>query len=185
MPFTSPHSISILIAFYLFFVLKWGPRFMQHRKSYNLERILLFYNAIQVILNFTLLAFVSTPAYRVVALSFRQFVFPFRVSLRLQCLYEINFKYEGRVNFMCESLDFSDSYVGLRSAQSSYCYLLLKILDLFDTVFFVLRKRTRQISFLHVYHHVAVLIGSWIAVSWAPGIISIAKFEFYSILIDG
>lgn len=70
---------------------------------------------------------------------------------------------------MCESLDYSDSYVGIRSAQLSYCYLLLKILDLMDTIFFVLRKRTRQISFLHVYHHVAILLGSYIAVSWAPG----------------
>lgn len=51
----------------------------------------------------------------------------------------------------------------------AYCYFLVKICDLFDTVFFVLRKRTRQISFLHVYHHVAIMMGAYIAVAWAPG----------------
>lgn len=77
--------------------------------------------------------------------------------------------YDGKVNFLCESLDFSESYVGMRSAQLAYCYYLLKILDLFDTIFFVLRKKAQQISFLHVYHHVAILLGGWIAVQWAPG----------------
>lgn len=36
----------------------------------------------------------------------------------------------------------------------SYIYHLNKVLDLLDTVFFVLRKKQRQITFLHVFHHV-------------------------------
>lgn len=76
---------------------------------------------------------------------------------------------QRNVNFMCEELDFTESAVGIKSAVMSYCYFLVKILDLLDTIFFVLRKRTRQISFLHVYHHVAILMGAYIAVSWAPG----------------
>lgn len=76
---------------------------------------------------------------------------------------------DRRVNYLCEELDFTDSWIGMRSAQMSYFYFLVKVLDLLDTIFFVLRKRTRQISFLHVYHHVAILIGSYIAVAWAPG----------------
>lgn len=70
---------------------------------------------------------------------------------------------------MCEPLDFSDSIVGLLSAYMVYSYFAVKILDLFDTIFFVLRKKSQQISFLHVYHHVAVLSGAWVAVQWAPG----------------
>lgn len=73
------------------------------------------------------------------------------------------------MNFLCEELDFTDSWVGIQSAYLSYCYYIVKLLDLFDTVFFVLRKRTRQISFLHVYHHVAILLGAFICVTWAPG----------------
>ncbi|PRD26238.1 UNVERIFIED_CONTAM: Elongation of very long chain fatty acids protein 4, partial [Trichonephila clavipes] len=34
-----------------------------------------------------------------------------------------------------------------------YHYYLLKFLDLLDTVFFVLRKKYNQVTFLHVVHH--------------------------------
>lgn len=59
LPFTSPYSIFALVAVYLLFVLKWGPKFMEHRKPFNIERILIIYNLLQVVLNFTLVAFVS------------------------------------------------------------------------------------------------------------------------------
>lgn len=138
---------------------------MERRKPFNIDRCLLFYNFAQVVLNLALLLTVCLTMFvHGTMWSFQCFVIHIR-----QCLYELKFVYERRVNFMCEPLDFTDSYVGLKSAEMSYCYLLLKVLDLFDTIFFVLRKRQRQISFLHVYHHVAILLGSWIAVSWAPG----------------
>lgn len=38
-----------------------------------------------------------------------------------------------------------------------YAYFINKIMDLLDTVFFVLRKSYKQISFLHVYHHVLMV----------------------------
>lgn len=93
----------------------------------------------------------------------------FPVWFYFQVLYQLSVFSERKINFWCEELDYSDSFLGIRSAQLSYCYFLVKLLDLFDTVFFVLRKRTRQISFLHLYHHVLILIGAYIAVAWAPG----------------
>jgi len=50
-----------------------------------------------------------------------------------------------------------------------WLYFLLKILDLVDTIFFVLRKKQNQVTFLHVYHHVGIVIGSWAAVKYLPG----------------
>ncbi|GBM60879.1 Elongation of very long chain fatty acids protein 1 [Araneus ventricosus] len=38
---------------------------------------------------------------------------------------------------------------------------LLKHLELIDTVFFVLRKKFNQVSFLHVFHHSAVILIYW------------------------
>lgn len=93
-----------------------------------------------------------------------------------QVIYQIIMLPDEKVNILCEELDFTDSYRGMKSAQVSYCYLLVKYLDLFDTVFFVLRKRTRQISFLHVYHHVAILCGAYVAVAWAPGMMDIFDY---------
>lgn len=86
-----------------------------------------------------------------------------------QVVYQILSTPGEEVNFLCEELDFTDSWRGMKSAQMSYFYFLVKLLDLVDTICFVLRKRTRQISFLHVYHHTAILIGAYIGVSWAPG----------------
>ncbi len=44
-----------------------------------------------------------------------------------------------------------------------YFYVITKIIDLFDTIFFTLRKKSNQISFLHLYHHILILGLSWIA----------------------
>ncbi|CAD7087456.1 unnamed protein product [Hermetia illucens] len=52
----------------------------------------------------------------------------------------------------CLNVDYSPS--GINEARISYCYYMLKVFDLLDTVFFILRKRYDQASFLHVYHHV-------------------------------
>ncbi|XP_022211084.1 elongation of very long chain fatty acids protein F-like [Drosophila obscura] len=35
----------------------------------------------------------------------------------------------------------------------TYVYFLNKFLDLLDTIFFVLRKKDRHLSFLHIFHH--------------------------------
>lgn len=43
-------------------------------------------------------------------------------------------------------------------------YMLAKITELLDTVFFVLKKNDRQITFLHVYHHSINVILTWIAI---------------------
>ncbi|KAG4079640.1 hypothetical protein HA402_010420 [Bradysia odoriphaga] len=51
----------------------------------------------------------------------------------------------------------------------AYCYFLLKIYDLFETLIFVLRKKQKQVSFLHVYHHITVLISVYFAMRSMPG----------------
>ncbi|XP_063924581.1 very long chain fatty acid elongase AAEL008004-like [Zophobas morio] len=50
-----------------------------------------------------------------------------------------------------------------------YSYILLKFFDLIETVFYVLRKKDKQISFLHVYHHVGILVAAWISGKYFPG----------------
>lgn len=173
LPFISVEFVLITVTLYLLFVLKWGPKFMEKRKPYNIERLLLFYNGFQVLCNFTIVTYVSKS---VLDVKTERNLMKGKKKLWshfFKVLYEIiSRKYE--LNFFCEELDFTNTFIGTRSAQMSYCYYLIKLLDLLDTVFFVLRKRTRQISFLHVYHHVAILLASFVGVSWAPGI-----YEFW------
>jgi elongation of very long chain fatty acids protein 4 len=41
-----------------------------------------------------------------------------------------------------------------------YLFYLSKILDLMDTFFIIAGKKFRQLSILHVYHHISVLFVS-------------------------
>ncbi|XP_026734661.1 elongation of very long chain fatty acids protein AAEL008004-like [Trichoplusia ni] len=50
-----------------------------------------------------------------------------------------------------------------------YGYFVMKLADLLDTVFFVLRKKQNQVTFLHVYHHFGMVAVAWGMVKWVPG----------------
>lgn len=45
---------------------------------------------------------------------------------------------------------------------------MLKVVDLIETFFFVLRKKNRQISFLHVHHHAATVFMAWLSIRYYP-----------------
>lgn len=50
----------------------------------------------------------------------------------------------------------------------TFAYFLAKFVDMFDTVFFVLRKKQRQVSTLHVCHHAVMPFAAWSALKFAP-----------------
>lgn len=72
--------------------------------------------------------------------------------------------------FICAAPNTSDEYYSNLEFLSVYMYHVFKIIDLLDTVFFVLRKKNNQVSFLHVYHHVAVMWGTCMITNFVPGI---------------
>lgn len=59
--------------------------------------------------------------------------------------------------------------IALMIANASHTYFILKVADLLDTVFFVLRKKEKQISFLHLYHHTGMVVLTWNAAKYYPG----------------
>ena len=131
-------GLSIIIG-YLYFVLSWGPKQMEHRKPYQLRNLLVVYNFLQVLLSFWLF-------------------------------------YEGldggwlrKYSWKCQPVDFSNTPEALRVARGVYVYFLAKISELLDTVFFVLRKKESQITFLHLYHHTVMPMISWGATKYYPG----------------
>lgn len=56
--------------------------------------------------------------------------------------------------------DFSD--VGTKILNISYFFYLLKFIDLLDTIFFILRKKNNQVSFLHIYHHAGIVVAGYL-----------------------
>lgn len=72
-------------------------------------------------------------------------------------------------SFVCHAIDYSTTERGMYQAHLSYMYFALKLIDYLDTIFFILRKKTAHVSFLHVYHHVVVSVGAYMCVLYATG----------------
>ncbi|XP_022122740.2 elongation of very long chain fatty acids protein 5-like isoform X1 [Pieris rapae] len=47
-------------------------------------------------------------------------------------------------------------------------YFIAKHVDLLDTIFFILRKKQNQVTFLHVYHHSAMVGWTWFHYMYHP-----------------
>lgn len=70
---------------------------------------------------------------------------------------------------LCEPCKFGTDRIPMFEAYISYIYFLFKLSHLADTVFFVVRKKWSQVTFLHVYHHVMVSIAIYVGILWIPG----------------
>ncbi|CAK1603821.1 unnamed protein product [Parnassius mnemosyne] len=73
--------------------------------------------------------------------------------------------YNGLLGSSC-LMDKEDSRWNLST--SIYYYFFAKVTELMDTIFFVLRKNYRQVTFLHIYHHSSMMWCSWIALKYEP-----------------
>ena len=57
----------------------------------------------------------------------------------------------------------------LQIAAALWWYFVSKGVEYLDTVFFILRKKNNQVSFLHVYHHCTMFTLWWIGIKWVAG----------------
>ena len=55
-----------------------------------------------------------------------------------------------------------DSPCKYDEALTCYLYFINKLMDFCDTGFFILRKSFKQVSFLHVYHHITMSAASYL-----------------------
>ncbi|XP_064544197.1 very long chain fatty acid elongase F-like [Drosophila montana] len=127
---SSQWPVTIILLCYLLFVLKLGKIFMEHRKPYDLKNVILVYNVCQMIYN----------------------AFMFGVGfyyIILHPAYDLRCMQPGAEDHPDKSVE----------RWITCSYFLNKVLDLLDTVFFVLRKSYKQITVLHVYHHVLMVFG--------------------------
>ncbi|XP_055687487.1 elongation of very long chain fatty acids protein 4 [Lutzomyia longipalpis] len=132
----SPLGIFAIIAIYLCTVLKWGPEFMKSRRPYDLKIIIAAYN-------FSMIVMCSWVIY-----SYHQVGFSFSTFMS------------------CHEMDFSVTPTLMRALNITWFVMMCKVIELVDTVFFVLRKKQKQVSVLHVYHHASTLFLCWLAVKY-------------------
>lgn len=56
----------------------------------------------------------------------------------------------------------------LQIVSCAWWFFFSKVVELLDTVFFVLRKKQNQVSFLHVYHHSVTCFFCWAYLKYMP-----------------
>lgn len=75
----------------------------------------------------------------------------------------------GRYSLSCEpSRSHNKSPNEMRVAKAVWLYFLSKPIEFLDTLFFIMRKKSSQLTLLHIYHHSSVLVAAWLAVKWTP-----------------
>ena len=72
-------------------------------------------------------------------------------------------------SWACEPVDYSSEAGPLRVASALWLYYVSKCLEFLDSVFMVLRGKSRQLTFLHVYHHSSMFCLWWIGVKYVAG----------------
>jgi elongation of very long chain fatty acids protein 7 len=75
----------------------------------------------------------------------------------------------GQYSFGCQPVDYSTDPIALRMANVCWWFYFSKFIELFDTIFFVLRKKYSQVTFLHVFHHGIMPVSWWFGVKFVPG----------------
>jgi len=139
---SSPWPVFSIIVVYLVFIYKVGPDMMKYRQPYKLKHIMLCYNLFQTVFNLYILSLLFTTP--------------------------------GALNYLwnnsCHPLEKSKNIFLINEFdKSTWKVLVSKIFDLLDTIFFVLRKKDNQVTFLHVYHHSNMVITCWAFLKFIKG----------------
>nr|XP_015210702.1 PREDICTED: elongation of very long chain fatty acids protein 1 isoform X1 [Lepisosteus oculatus]XP_015210703.1 PREDICTED: elongation of very long chain fatty acids protein 1 isoform X1 [Lepisosteus oculatus]XP_015210704.1 PREDICTED: elongation of very long chain fatty acids protein 1 isoform X1 [Lepisosteus oculatus]XP_015210705.1 PREDICTED: elongation of very long chain fatty acids protein 1 isoform X1 [Lepisosteus oculatus] len=130
--------MTLILMAYVLFVLYVGPRLMAKRKPFQLKWPMIIYN------------------FSMVALS-SYIVYEFLMS-----------GWATTYTWRCDLCDYSDSPEALRMVRVAWLFFFSKFIELLDTVFFVLRKKHSQITFLHIFHHSVMPWTWWWGVTIAP-----------------
>ncbi|XP_057349908.1 elongation of very long chain fatty acids protein 2 isoform X1 [Manis pentadactyla] len=105
------------------------------------------------------------------ALSLKGILTLYNIGITLLSIYMlaelILSSWEGGYNLQCQDLT-SAGEADTRVAKVLWWYYFSKLIEFLDTIFFVLRKKTSQITFLHVYHHASMFNIWWCVLNWIP-----------------
>ncbi|OQR74880.1 elongation of very long chain fatty acids protein 7-like [Tropilaelaps mercedesae] len=132
--------IILTLGLYLYIAKIAGPRYMADRKPYDLRRTIQLYNVFQIIAN----------VYFCSKIFYHAFI-------------------RSGYSFTCQGLSYATDYHSVELLNSLYYYLIVRIIDFLDTMFFVLKKKFSHISQLHVIHHTIVVFSGWQFMKYGAG----------------
>ena len=67
----------------------------------------------------------------------------------------------GSYSWACQPIDYSNDPEALRALNMAWFFYISKFVDMFDSFFFVLKKKFTHLSFLHVFHHGIMPFECW------------------------
>lgn len=163
----TPWEVLSISVVYLYFCYDLGPhRLMKNREAFNLVWTVRTYNTLILLLNVWLLSkFFSLNNWGLDSIGCSvSMSHPSRRQSKLLPLPLTNYAIPKQpVN----SDDRSES--AMEHIRICHVFLYSRILELIDTFWITLRKKNRQITFLHVFHHSFVLLMTWFYFKIAPG----------------
>ncbi|KAI5643766.1 GNS1/SUR4 family domain-containing protein [Phthorimaea operculella] len=137
--FDTPLPTLAMVVVYLSFVMVIGPIWMANKKPFQIKTVLVLYNA-------------------------------FQVALSSYMFYEhLMSGWWGDYSLSCQPVDYSESDQARRMLHLCWVYYFSKLSEFADTVFFVLRKKKSQITWLHLYHHSLTPFEAWLLVKFIAG----------------
>ncbi|XP_029988737.1 ELOVL fatty acid elongase 8b [Sphaeramia orbicularis] len=132
--------IPVTLIFLVYLGVVWvGPRLMKHREPVDLKVVLIIYN------------------FGMVGLSAYMF-YEFLVTSWL-----------SNYSLLCQPVDYSTSPLAMRMARVCWWFFFSKVIELSDTLFFILRKKNSQLTFLHIYHHGTMIFNWWLGIKYVAG----------------
>ncbi|CAN9503441.1 unnamed protein product [Ophioblennius macclurei] len=134
----SPVPMTSILLGYVVFAVSIGPRLMANRKPFHLNTAMIVYNFCMVLLNAII-------------------VYEFMMS-----------GWGTTFTWRCDLIDLSRNPETLRMIRTGWLFYFSKFIELLDTVFFVLRKKQGQITFLHVFHHSFMPWTWWWGITLTP-----------------
>uniref|UniRef100_A0A0A9VTI1 Elongation of very long chain fatty acids protein n=1 Tax=Lygus hesperus TaxID=30085 RepID=A0A0A9VTI1_LYGHE len=137
---SQPGHMYFAVAAYIVFVFFLGPKFMEKRKPFVLRKTIMAYNAMQIVWN----VYIVYLYYELMG------------SQSLTPWLNVCFPISAAQNFKDGTT--------IKLTEGMKVYYVNKIVDLMDTVFFILRKKDSQITFLHLFHHVTMVVSTYISV---------------------
>lgn len=137
---------------------------MSDRKAFNIKWMLGAYNLFQVIVCVHLIHKVSTPH------SYRKSKPTKHTTTDTQHTQILTTEIRMLAIWQCTPAEADrHSAKSIATLDIMYTTFLMKIVELVETVFFVLRHKGGQITALHVYHHVSTVLLSWSMVKYEAG----------------
>ncbi|KAI6651489.1 hypothetical protein LOD99_5097 [Oopsacas minuta] len=136
-----------------------GPTLMKNRKEWDLQFVLFFYNFAMVGLS----TYIATEAF-------------FGAQ-------------EVEYSWLCQPMIYSTHPGHMRVANALWWYYFSKCIEFLDTIFFILRKKNNQITFLHIYHHATMFAIWWMGIAWVAAtlgailnsIVHIVMYTYYGL----